>query len=56
MAEKLPETQRKDFEKLMQKAYDDGVFFVNHTDSVKSMTRGQAVDLLISYVSRTETT
>lgn len=54
MAEKLPETQRKDFEKLMQKAYDDGVFTVNHSDSVKDMTRGRALDLLVSYVSRKE--
>lgn len=38
---------------LLAKAYKDKVFSVDHTSKVDTMTRGQAVDLLISYVART---
>lgn len=53
MSEKLPETQRNDMKNLLTKAYKDKTFHVDHTSKVDTMTRGQALDLLISYVSRT---
>lgn len=52
MAEKLPKTQQVDMEKLLKKAYDDGVLLENHSGKAKNMSRGEAVDLLISFVSR----
>lgn len=53
MAEKLPKTQQDDMRTLLQRAFDDKVFKVNHVSKVPTMTRGQATDLLISYVART---
>lgn len=53
MAQRLPETQRNDMKTLLSKAYKDKVFHVDHTSKVDTMTRGQATDLLISYVART---
>lgn len=53
MAQRLGGTQRKDMKALLKRAYDDKVFFVDHTSKVDTMTRGQAVDLMISYVART---
>lgn len=52
MVQLLPATQKKDMRDLLQKAYDDKVFTVNHADKVDKMTRGQALDLLISYNAR----
>lgn len=52
MAEKLPKTQQDDMRKLLQRAYDEKVLSVNHASKVDSMTRGEATDLLISYVAR----
>lgn len=59
MAQQLPDTQKKDMKKLLTKAYntrdDKGnrIFSVDHTSKVDKMTRGQATDLVISYVART---
>lgn len=52
MAVKLGKTQQDDMRALLQRAYDDGTFSVNHAGKVADMTRGQALDLLISYVAR----
>lgn len=52
MAELLPKTQQDDMRKLLKRAYDDEVFSVDHTPRVDKMTRGEATDLLISYVAR----
>lgn len=52
MAQLLPDTQKKDMKALLKRAYDDKVFTVNHVDKVDTMTRGQATDLVISYVAR----
>lgn len=52
MAEQLPKTQQDDMRALLKRAYDDKVFSVNHANKVDKMTRGQAVDLLISYNAR----
>ncbi|WP_342512783.1 N-acetylmuramoyl-L-alanine amidase [Sporosarcina sp. FSL K6-1522] len=59
MAEQLPDTQKEDMKNLLEHAYNtkgkDGkpIFSVNHAPKVDTMTRGQATDLLISYVART---
>jgi len=52
MAERLPKTQQDDMRDLLAKAFKDETFNVNHTSKVETMTRGQALDLLISYVAR----
>lgn len=52
MAVKLGKTQQDDMRALLQRAYDDKTFSVNHASKVADMTRGQALDLLISYVAR----
>ncbi|WP_252503296.1 glucosaminidase domain-containing protein [Sporosarcina sp. Marseille-Q4943] len=52
MAQSLPYTQKEDMRKLLKRAYDDKVFSVDHTSKVDTMTRGEATDLLISYVAR----
>ncbi|MGN7387702.1 peptidoglycan DD-metalloendopeptidase family protein [Sporosarcina sp. SAFN-015] len=52
LAEKLPATQQADMRKLLQRAFDEKVFSVNHTAKVSTMTRGEALDLLISYNAR----
>lgn len=54
MAAKLPDTQKKDMKAMLQRAFDNKVFSVNHTSKVDNMTRGEAVDLTISYVARTK--
>ena len=53
MAEQLPKTQQDDMRALLQRAFDNKVFGVNHASKVDTMTRGQDTDLLISYVART---
>lgn len=53
MAEQLPKTQQDDMRALLKRAHNEKVFSVNHTSKVETMTRGQATDLLISYVART---
>ncbi len=52
MAEQLPKTQQDEMRTLLKRAFDDKVFSVNHTSKVDTMTRGQALDLLISYTAR----
>ena len=52
MAYTLPKTQQDDMRKLLKRAYDDKVFSVDHTPKVAKMTRGEALDLLISYNAR----
>lgn len=52
MSQQLPKTQKDDMRNLLQQAYDEKLFSVNHTSKVDTMTRGQAVDLLISYIAR----
>ncbi|MDN4608649.1 hypothetical protein [Sporosarcina highlanderae] len=37
---------------LLQRAFAENVFKVNHAPKVATMTRGEALDLLISYVAR----
>lgn len=54
MAELLPKTQQDDMRKLLKRAYDSEVFSVDHTPKVDKMTRGEALDLLISYNARKE--
>lgn len=53
MAQLLPNTQKADMAKLLKKAYEEKVFSVDHSEKVGTMTRGEAVDLLISYTART---
>lgn len=53
MAQQLPQTQKDDMRNLLTKAYKDGTFSADHTKKVDTMTRGQATDLMISYVART---
>ncbi|MFD1203612.1 N-acetylmuramoyl-L-alanine amidase [Sporosarcina contaminans] len=54
MAQPLPNTQKADMKGLLAKAYKEKVFSEDHTSKVDTMTRGQALDLLISYVARTK--
>lgn len=54
MAEQLPKTQQNDMRTLLKHAYESKVFTENHVPKVDTMTRGQATDLLISYVGRTK--
>ncbi|MEK5038962.1 peptidoglycan recognition protein family protein [Sporosarcina sp. FSL K6-3457] len=54
MAEQLPQTQKDDMRALLKRAHNEKVFSVDHTSKVDTMTRGQATDLLISYVARTK--
>lgn len=53
MNEKLGKTQQGDMRKLLTKAYQDKVFTNDHSPNVTKMTRGEALDLLISYTART---
>ena len=53
MNEKLGKTQQGDMRKLLTKAYQDKVFTKDHSPNVTKMTRGEALDLLISYTART---
>lgn len=52
MAQTLPKTQQDDMRALLKRAYTDKVFSVDHSTKVDKMTRGEAVDLLISYNAR----
>lgn len=52
MSETLPKTQQDDMRKLLKRAYTDKVFSVDHSSKVDKMTRGEALDLLISYNAR----
>ena len=52
MAQTLPKTQQNDMRKLLKRAYTDKVFSVDHSPKVAKMTRGEALDLLISYTAR----
>lgn len=52
MDESLPKTQLDDMKALLKRAYDDNIFSVDHSAKVDTMTRGQALDLLISYNAR----
>ncbi len=52
MTQQLPQTQKDDMKNLLTKAHADKVFSVNHANKVDKMTRGEATDLLISYVAR----
>lgn len=49
----LNKTQKDDMRKLLKKAYESKVFTVDHSDKVDTMTRGEAYDLVLSYVART---
>lgn len=53
MKQLLGKTQQDDMRNLLQRAYDTKVFAVNHALKVDKMTRGEALDLLISYNART---
>lgn len=53
MAKVLNQTQQNDMKKLLAHAYKTGVFSVDHSGKVRKMTRGEALDLLISYNART---
>lgn len=53
MAQTLGETAKKDMRKLLKHAYDNKIFSIDHTSKVDKMTRGEALDLLISYNART---
>lgn len=53
MSQQLPKTQQNDMRALLQRAYNNNFFSENHTSKVATMTRGEALDLLISYVART---
>lgn len=53
MQEVLGKTQQDDMRNLLQRAYDTKVFTINHAPNVDKMTRGEALDLLISYTART---
>lgn len=52
MAQTLPKTQQDDMRALLKRAYTDKVFSVDHSTKVDKMTRGEALDLLISYNAR----
>lgn len=52
MAQTLGETAKKDMRKLLKHAYDNKIFSIDHTSKVDKMTRGEALDLLISYNAR----
>lgn len=49
----IPATQRKDLKKLFQHAFDNKIFHENHANKVDKMTHEEALNLLLSYVSRT---
>lgn len=53
MDKPLDKTRQGDMRNLLQRAYDTKVFTVNHAPKVDKMTRGEALDLLISYTART---
>ena len=52
MKQLLGKTQQDDMRTLLQRAYDEKVFTVNHVSKVHKMTRVEALDLLISYNAR----
>ena len=49
----LGKTQQDDMRNLLQRAYKQGIFSKDHSPNVTKMTRGEALDLLISYNART---
>lgn len=48
----LRDVQRGDLKELFSKAYKDGLFSVDHTADVDTMTAHRATELLISFVNR----
>lgn len=53
MKQLLGKTQQDDMRNLLQRAYKQGTFTKDHSPNVTKMTRGEALDLLISYNART---
>lgn len=51
----LKATQEQDMRDLLKYAYDSGVFHVDHSKNVKTMTKDEALDLMLSYVARSMT-
>lgn len=52
MSERLPNTQKNDVKKAFTKAYKDGVFSVDHSTKVDTMTIKDATLLMMSLQSR----
>lgn len=52
MAEQLPKTQKGDMQLLLRYAYEEDYFELDHSSKVTNMTRGEAADLTISFVTR----
>lgn len=50
---RLPSTQRADLKKLFKHAFDNGIFTTNHVPNVDNMTHEEALNLVLSYISRT---
>ena len=50
---KIDKTMQEDLAPLFKKAYQDGIFKVDHSKNVSKMTHKQALSRLVSYVSRT---
>lgn len=48
----LNNTQKKDMKKLLAYAYSNGLFSVDHTSKVDTMTQKEAMDLVISFIAR----
>ena len=48
----LTDVQKKDMKVFLQKAYDSGLFSVNHSGSVDSMRQSEALGLALSYLGR----
>ena len=53
---KIDKTMQEDLAPLFKKAYQDGIFKVDHSAKVSELTYEQALSRLVSYVSRTELT
>ncbi|MCB5007509.1 N-acetylmuramoyl-L-alanine amidase [Streptococcus mutans] len=53
MDKPLGKTQQNDMKALLTHAFKTEVFSVDHSSKVAKMTRGEALDLLISYNART---
>ena len=53
MTQLLNKTQQDDMRDLLQKAHKQGIFTKDHSARVGKMTRGDALDLIISYTART---
>ena len=52
---KIDKTMQEDLVPLFKKAYEEKLFTVDHSTSVKEMTYEEALSRLVSYVSRKET-